>query len=201
MEVDQLEVVEHQESDKFKSPTKVIKEWVLAREEELLPKEGLVFDNLQQCENFYKTYPHHVRFSVRNSSCKKNKEGVEKYKYYVFSKEGFIENSKNAKSKGKEKVRNRKLTRDRCNALAAFKRTENGKYVFFRFSEGHTHLLATPKKRHMLKSNSRVKSVHRGLFKSYTRANVGPSRAHRYMKRQVGGFEHVGCFKQALKNF
>ena len=79
--------------------------------------------------------------------------------------------------------------------------TENGKYVLFRFYEGHTHLLATPKKRHMLKSNSRVKSVHRTLFKSYTRANVGPSRAHRYMKEQVGGFEHVGCSKQAFKNF
>ena len=85
--------------------------------------------------------------------------------------------------------------------MAAFKRTEDGKYVLFRFYEGHTHLLATPKKRHMLKSNARVKSVHRALFKSYTRANVGPSRAHRSMKEQVGGFEHVGCSKQALKNF
>ena len=75
--------------------------------------------------------------------------------------------------------------------MAAFKRTENGKYMLFRFYEGHTHLLATPKKRHMLKSNARVKSVHRALFKSYTRANVGPSRAHRYMKEQVGGFEPV----------
>ena len=181
-EVDQQDVVEHQESENFKSPMKLIKEWVSACEEGFLPKEGLVFDNLEQCENFYKTYAHHVGFSIRNSSCKKTKDGVEKYKYYVCSKEGFIKNSTNAKSKGKDKVRKRKLTREGCNALAAFKRTEDGKYVLFRFYEGHTHLLATHKKRHMLKSNARVKSVHRALFKSYTRANVGPSRAHRYMK-------------------
>jgi len=88
-----------------------------------------------------------------------------------------------------------------CNALVAFKRIEDGKYMLLRFYEGHTHLLATPKEHHMLKSNVRVKSVYRALFKSYTHANDGLSTAHWYMKEQVGGFEHVGCSKQVLKNF
>ena len=83
-------------------------------------KEGLVFDNLEQCENFYKTYAHHVGVSVRKSSYKKNKDGVEKYKYCVCSKERFIENSTNAKSKGKDKVRKRKLTRGGCNASVSY---------------------------------------------------------------------------------
>jgi len=104
MEVDQQDVVEYQESENFRSPMKLVKEWVPACEERFLPKEGLVFDTLEQCENFYKTYAHHVGFSIRKSSCKKTKDGVEKYKYYVCSKEGFMENSTNAKSKGKDKV-------------------------------------------------------------------------------------------------
>ena len=82
-EVHQQDVVEHQESEHFKSPMKLIKEWVSTCEEGLLLKEGLAFDNLEQCENFYKTYAHHVGFRVRKSSCKKTKDGVEKYKYYV----------------------------------------------------------------------------------------------------------------------
>jgi len=33
-----------------------------------------------------------------------------------------------------------------------------------------------------------VSSVHRTLFKSLTCANIGPSKAHRIIKEQVGGF-------------
>jgi len=150
---------------------------------------------LEQCENFYKNYAHHVGFSVRKSFCKKSKDRVEKYKYYVCSKEEFMENSTNVKSKGKDRVQKRKLTREGYNALAAFKRTEDENYVLFKFYEGHIHLLATPKKRHMLKSNSRAKSVHIGLFKSYTYANIGPNSLHRFVKEQVGGFEHNECSK------
>jgi len=46
-----------------------------------------------------------------------------------------------------------------------------------------------------------VSSVHITFFKSLTRANIGPSKAHRIMKKQVGGFENVRCSKQDLKIF
>jgi len=46
-----------------------------------------------------------------------------------------------------------------------------------------------------------VNSVHRTLFKSLTRADIGPSKAHRIIKEQVGGFQNVRCSKQDLKNF
>jgi len=46
-----------------------------------------------------------------------------------------------------------------------------------------------------------VNSVHRALFKSLTCANIGPSKTHRIIKEQVGGFQNVGCSKQDLKNF
>jgi len=163
-------------------------------------KEGLIFDDLEQCENFHKIYAHEVGFSVRKSSCKKGK-GVEKFKNFVCSNQGFKDTSRSDKCKGKEKVRKRKLTREGCNVLVGFKRTKDDKYILYKFYEGNTHLLATPTKRHMLTSNSRVKSVNRTLFKSFFRVNISPSKAHRFMKEQVGGFEHVGCSKEALENF
>ena len=125
-----------------------------------------------------------------------SKEGVQKYKYFVCSKQGFRRASTNVNSNRKVK-----LTREGCKAMVGFRRTKNETYVLFKFYEGHTHLLATPRKRHMLNSNRSVNSVHRTLFKSLTRANIGPSKAHRIMKEQVGGFENVGCSKQDLKNF
>ena len=85
--------------------------------------------------------------------------------------------------------------------MVGFKRVNNEKYVLFKFHEGYTHELATPRKRHILNSNRGVSSVHRTLFKSLTCANIGPSKDHRIIKEQVGGFENVGCSKQDLKNF
>jgi len=75
MEVEQQEVVDHQEFNNFKSLTKLIKEWVPICDEGFLPKEGLIFDNLEH-ENFYKIYAHHVGFSVSKSFCKMNKDRV-----------------------------------------------------------------------------------------------------------------------------
>ena len=142
------------------------------------------------------SYAHHVGFSIRKSTTKKTKEGTNKYKYYVCSKQRFRRASTNVNPNRKVK-----LTREGCNAMVGFRRTNNGRYVLFKFYEGHTHLLATPKKRHLLNSNRGVNSVHRTLFKSLTRSNIGPSKAHRIIKDQVGGFENVGCSKQNLKIF
>ena len=68
-----------------------------------------------------------------------------------------------------------KLTREGCQAMVGFRRTKHGKYELFRFHEGHTHVLSTPRKRRMLNSNRGVNSVHQTLFKSLTRANIGTS--------------------------
>jgi len=75
--------------DECKSPTHVIKEWLPFCEDELKPRQGLEFMNLEECEKFYKSHAHHVGFSVRKSSFEKGKEGVHKYRYFVCSKQGF----------------------------------------------------------------------------------------------------------------
>jgi len=156
-------------------------------EEELKPREGLEFANLEECDNFYKSYAHFIGFSIQKSSSKKTKEGVQKYKYFACSKPGFRRSSTNVNCSRKVK-----LTREGCNAMVDFRRINNEKYVLFKFHEGHTHELATPRKRHMLNSNRGVSSVHRTLFKSLTCANIGPSKAHCIIKEQLGGFQNVG---------
>jgi len=85
--------------------------------------------------------------------------------------------------------------------MVGFRRTKDGKYELFKFHEGHTHVLSNPRKRHMLNSNRGVDNVHRTLFKSLTRANISPSKAHRIIKEQMSGFQNVECSKQDLKIF
>ncbi|KAJ8438593.1 hypothetical protein Cgig2_031342 [Carnegiea gigantea] len=66
--------------EQCKSPMHVVKEWIPFCEEELKPKQDLEFSNFKECEKFYKSYAHHVGFSVRKSSFKKGKEGVKNYR-------------------------------------------------------------------------------------------------------------------------
>ena len=46
---------QHQTPKKCKSPMHVVKEWIPICDEQLKPREGLEFANLEECENFYKS--------------------------------------------------------------------------------------------------------------------------------------------------
>ena len=67
----------------MQNPAQVIKEWAPFCDDDLKPKEELEFINLEECEKFYKTYAHHVGFSIHKSTSKKTNKGIHKYKYYV----------------------------------------------------------------------------------------------------------------------
>ncbi|KAJ8420310.1 hypothetical protein Cgig2_024261 [Carnegiea gigantea] len=116
MDANQQAGQQHQTQEKFKCVTHFIKEWPPICVEELKPKEGLEFDNLDECERFYKTYALHVGFIVRKSSCKKDQEDVEKFKYFICSNHGFKRTSVKVNSN-----RNVNLTREGCNAMIAKK--------------------------------------------------------------------------------
>ncbi|KAJ8437846.1 hypothetical protein Cgig2_000400 [Carnegiea gigantea] len=96
----------HQEC---KSPTHVIKEWPPFCEEELKPKQELEFAILEECEKFYKSSAHHVGFSVHKSSFKKGKEGLQNYRYFVCSKQGFKRAQTNVNSRCSQIVHEDKL--------------------------------------------------------------------------------------------
>ena len=72
---------------------------------------------------------------------KKAKEGSHKYKYYVFSKQGFRQTSMNVNTD-----QNVKFNREGYNVMVGFKRM---RHTLFNFYECHTHLLATPRKHYL----------------------------------------------------
>ncbi|KAJ8424069.1 hypothetical protein Cgig2_028742 [Carnegiea gigantea] len=78
-------------------------------------KTRLEFSNLEKYEKFYKSYAHHVGFSVRKSSFKMGKEGIKNYRYFVCSKQGFKQTQANVNSNRKVK-----LTKEGCNAMLEF---------------------------------------------------------------------------------
>ncbi|XP_057432341.1 protein FAR1-RELATED SEQUENCE 5-like [Lotus japonicus] len=181
-------------------------EWIPMCDEELKPVVGKVFDTLEEGESFYKRYTLTVGFSVHNSSQVKDKYGL-KWRYFVCSKEGFKAQKKDVVTdllideKNLPKSRRSKITREGCSTKVAFKRIEDGKYEVKRFDEGHTHALATPRKKQFLRSARSVNSVHKNLLFCYNRANVGPSKSYQLLKEQVGGYDNIGCTKRDLQNY
>ena len=99
-----------------KIPTHVIKKWFPFCKEDLKPKQGLEFSNLEECEKFYKSYAHHIGFTVHKSSFTKGKEGIKKYRYFVCSKQGFKQTQANVETNQKVK-----LTTEGYNAMIGFR--------------------------------------------------------------------------------
>jgi hypothetical protein len=167
---------------------------------------GKIIDTLTEGGNFYKNYAHAVGFSVRRSTETKDENGV-KWKYFLCSKKEFKEEKKIdspellVSENSLSKNRKRKVTREICNARIVFKRTIKGKYEVSKFYEGHSHGLVTPRKKQFLRSARSVNSVHKNIFLSCGRANVGTSTSFKIMKEQVGSYENIGCTQRDLQNY
>jgi len=198
MDIDDNEVDTPSPSEDLNDLENTLDEWIPVCDVALKPVVGKVFDTLKEGGDFYKTYAYDGGFSVRSSTKTKDKDGV-KWKYFLCSKEGFKEEKKidspqlliaeNSLSKSRKK----KLTREGCNARIVFKRTIDGKFEVSKFYEGHSHGLVSPSKKQFLRSARSVTSVHKNIFYSCSRANVGTSKSYQIMKEQVGGYENIGC--------
>jgi hypothetical protein len=137
-------------------------------EEELKPVVGMIFDDIDSVEKFYKSYAHHVGFGVRVGQHKKLVDDVVMWKRFLCDRQGFklkkvmnsIPSQKTATtsnpSKRNPKKRKRKETRCGCDARIFVKRTSDNKYIIASLVEHHNHGLVTPSKHHLIRSNRRV---------------------------------------------
>ncbi|XP_021734817.1 protein FAR1-RELATED SEQUENCE 5-like [Chenopodium quinoa] len=164
------------------------------------PSLGMIFNNLDEGAEFYKRYAHNIGFSVRSlTGVKDKKTGFVIWKYFLCSKEGYNQPTNQSMNGGKSK--RLKETREGCGAKIKIKRTKEGKYEIKEFVEHHTHALATPTKRHLLRSTRKVNSMHKAVLFTCSRANIGPAKAYQLIKHQVGGYDKVGCTQKDLQNY
>ncbi|KAM0824673.1 hypothetical protein ACQ4PT_070032 [Festuca glaucescens] len=175
-------------------------------EEELKTVVGMVFNDMDSVEKFYKSYAHHVGFGVRVGQHKKLVDDVVMWKRFLCDRQGFklkkSTNSTNSSqkatmtsntSKKNSKKRKRKETRCGCDAHIFVKRTSDNKYMIASLVEHHNHGLVTPSKHHLIRSNRRVNEKAKQTLYSCHKASIGTSQAFR--------FEGVGCTKRDLQNY
>ncbi|KAK8549186.1 hypothetical protein V6N13_063582 [Hibiscus sabdariffa] len=109
---------------------------------------GVAVDSEEAAYNLYKDYGHRMGFSVRRGrNMYVSSTNVIRCKDYFCSKEGFKEFEGDINVKQHNKLE----TRNGCQAVIRFTMEDNI-WTVTRFISEHNHELATPSKRHLLRS-------------------------------------------------
>ncbi|KAK1262793.1 Protein FAR-RED IMPAIRED RESPONSE 1 [Acorus gramineus] len=158
----------------------------------------MCFGTLGEAESFYVQYARVGGFGVRKSSTKYRKGSKEIYRrVIVCAKEGFKDTSQD---NNKVRIRNRGHIRVGCKARIKFLK-EDGKWKIDDFTEGHVHVLATPRKTHLLRSHREVTCAQKCLIDTFQDANVGPSQTMTILAMDSGGYDRVGCIERDIRNY
>ncbi|XP_058071015.1 protein FAR1-RELATED SEQUENCE 5-like [Magnolia sinica] len=181
--------------------TTSIRRWIPEVEEGLKPiVEKTTFSSVDAAFNFYNHYAKKAGFSVRRGSNKYNKSQEEIWKMFVCSKEGTTDNKVQMKY-GVVK-RRRSITRESCKARMTIKKEGGGpNYIVKKFVEEHSHELATPRKKHLLRSHREVCNAQKNLENTFTQTGIGISQTMNVLAIESGGYENIGCIEQDVRNY
>eukprot|EP00268_Persea_americana_P039939 TRINITY_DN3957_c1_g1_i5.p1 TRINITY_DN3957_c1_g1~~TRINITY_DN3957_c1_g1_i5.p1 ORF type:complete len:268 (+),score=38.22 TRINITY_DN3957_c1_g1_i5:522-1325(+) len=152
-------------------------------EEELIPIVGMLVDSIEEACNLYNIYAKAARFSVRKSSDARRKNEVV-WKKFVCFKEG----QKVEKMCHTNVVQRRVTdTRENCGVELQVRRNADGQWVVCKFVIGHSHILSSPRKAHMLRSHRSVIEPKKILIDSLSAANIRTCSQMDIFEVQAGG--------------
>jgi len=150
-----------------------------ARKNLIIPEVGMTFQSEDEAYNMYNTYAGKVGFSVRKSKTKRRKDDSLSQKYMVCSSQGQRENESSQKDN----------TRTGCNARVQFSISKEGIWTVQKVVEEHNHYLASPNKKHKLRSQRKVIEADRKLIGQIREAGMKPAQIYEFMKEFYGGEE------------
>ncbi|PKA57290.1 Protein FAR1-like sequence 5 [Apostasia shenzhenica] len=85
--------------------------------------------------------------------------------------------------------------------MVRFKVDINGKWWINKLVEEHNHELASPKKRHLLRSHRSIHGKEAGVLQCMSKVGISTADAFSYIVQQAGGIENVGFSKRDAYNF
>src|SRR5438105_15949739 len=117
----------------------------------------------------YNTYAGTVGFSIRKSDVKRRGDNTIYSRVLVCSNKGHAETGSSRAS-----------TRTDCKALVRFSVSREGIYTVQKVELDHNHVLATPKKKHMLRSQRQVIDADRQLTGQIREAGMRPTQVYEF---------------------
>lgn len=175
--------------------------YVLQRDLDLEPCEGMEFESEEAAKGFYNSYARRVGFSTRVSSSRRSrKDGAIIQRSFVCAKEGF-RNLNEKRTKDREIKRPRTVTRVGCKASMSVKIQDSGKWVVSTFVKEHNHELVPPDQVHCLRSHRQISGPAKTLIDTLQAAGMGPRRIMSALIKEYGGISKVGFTEVDCRNY
>jgi hypothetical protein len=155
----------------------------------IVPKVGMSFASKNDAYEMYNTYAGMIGFSIRKSIIKRRANKTIYSRVIVCSNQGHAEiGSSHA------------TTRTGCKALIKFSVSREGVWTVQKIELDHNHVLATPKKKHMLRSQRHVIDADRQLIAQIREAGMRPMQVYEFMKQFYGGADQVLFLRMDCNN-
>ncbi|KAG9446980.1 hypothetical protein H6P81_013108 [Aristolochia fimbriata] len=163
-----------------------------------VPREGLIFQDLDEAYQYYNKYAWINGFSIQKGNMVRRKNGVPHFRSFVCSKEG-----KRREDKRRQSVQApHPETRIGCEACMALSINSDGTYKVSRFKEEHNHpVVGSPTKRQFLASQRCINGVQATQIEFASSSGIAPTQAYELQSRQAGGRENLGFLNIDLKNY
>ncbi|PWA78617.1 FAR1 DNA binding domain-containing protein [Artemisia annua] len=170
----------------------------------VVPKEGSLFDSVEDVYKVYKNYAAEAGFIVRRGHESKA-GGIIVNKEFVCSKEGIkrveLKEFDSLKQDCDDKKVKRKRYEFRTNCKARLYVIKYGdKYKVKTFVEDHNHGFFTAEDRYLQKSHRSMSVAHQYFAIKASNLNIGPCMSFNFIAELLGGYENVGVIKTDFKN-
>ncbi|PWA69238.1 protein FAR1-RELATED SEQUENCE 5 [Artemisia annua] len=170
----------------------------------VVPKEGSLFDSVEDVYKVYKNYAAEAGFIVRRGHESKA-GGIIVNKEFVCSKEGIkrveLKEFDSLKQDCDDKKVKRKRYEFRKNCKARLYVIKSGdKYKVKTFVEDHNHGFFTAEDRHSQKSHRSMSVAHQYFAIKASNLNIGSCMSFNFIAELLGGYENVGATKTDFNN-
>ena len=145
----------------------------------------MVFKSEEDACKFYNEYAGKIGFSIRKSHSKLRPDKVYQ-KHIVCSSEG-----ERGTHSTHDTVKQNAATRSCCGARIQFSIARDGVWRVQKVVLEHNHYLASPDKRHMLRSQRRLVESDKLVIGHVREAGLKPADVYKFFKKWYGGPQHV----------
>jgi hypothetical protein len=138
----------------------------------IVPIVGMCFDSEKNAYDMYNTYAGQVGSSIRKHDTKRRADKTVYSKQIVCSKQGYGETDSSQAT-----------TRTGCNARIQFSVSREGMWTVQKVELEHNHILASPNKKRMLRSQRQVIEADRQLISQIREVGMKPVQVIEFMKQ------------------
>lgn len=161
----------------------------------MCPEVGMTFKSEKDAYDFYNCYAGKIGFSVQKSHSKLRRDGTIYQKHIVCSNEG----DRDTHSKHVTMKENA-TTRSCCGARVQFSICREGIWTVQKVILEHNHYLASPDKRHMLRSQRRLLEADKLMISQMREAGIKPAEVYNFFKQWYGGAQNVPFLRMDCNN-